>query len=119
MNKINAKIKVTNVTGSNANMNKSINKTNLDTKVLIKKAKKIQKYTNDNDVVEKDGHLKDYHIRLRKLIVPQLWSFSKLPKHTVDMMVGMIKPPVLAVVFHHNIPPFSAQQFVGILLNPR
>ena len=54
MNKINAKIKVTNVTGSNANMNKSINKTNLDTKVLIKKAKKIQKYTNDNDVVEKD-----------------------------------------------------------------
>jgi hypothetical protein len=71
-----------------------------------------------DDVVEKDGHLKDYLISLRKLIVPQLWSFSKLPKHTVDMMVGMIKPPVLAVVFHYNIPPFSAQQFVGILLNP-
>ncbi len=62
-----------------------------------------------NNIMEKNGHLKDSFILFGQFIIAQLRGFSKFPKQTVDMMVGVVKPPVLAVVFDNNVPPFLCQ----------
>lgn len=62
-----------------------------------------------NDIVEKNGHLKDSFILFGQFVVAQLRSLCQFPKQTVDMMIGVVKPPVLTVIFYNNVPPFLCQ----------